>query len=202
MEGAQDAQAILGKETSRFYLDLVTTATSAAKGGRWVGLAGGAIALSLAVGHLPGLAVAVAIGSLGVARLWGPATTVRPVGRLLFFSDKLVLLEGDRQTTFPLASTTQITLRYQGYQGERLGPRAYASGHGNTIQLAAGPTYHFAIGNEAMQNTLRAEFKNWYLRQVNLKEYRLGSRTLLLHSALTYEQLQRYKQELGVSLYD
>ena len=202
MEGAQDAQAVLGEERARFYLDLVTTTASAAKGGRWVGLAGGVIALGLAVGHLPGLAVAVAIGSLGVARLWGPASTVQPVGRLLFFADKLVLLEGARQTTFPLAPTTQITIRYQGYKGERLGPRAYASGHGNTIILATGPAYHFAIGNEATQNTLRTELKNWYLRQVTLKEYRLGSRTLLLHPALTYEQLQRYKQELGVSLYD
>jgi hypothetical protein len=124
------------------------------------------------------------------------------VGQLLFFADKLVLLEGARQTTFPLAPTTHITVRYQGYKGERLGPRAYASGHDNTITLATGPAYHFAIGNEAMQNTLRTELKNWYLRQVTLKEYRLGSRTLLLQPALTYEQLQRYKQELGVSLYD
>ena len=165
-------------------------------------MAGGLLgAFGLLVCQLPSLAVAVAIGSMLVARYRWPATTMHPAGRLLFFADKLVLVAGTRQMAFPLLPATRIIIHYRGYANERLGPRAYASGHDNSIQLADGPVYHFTVANEAAQSTLRAELKNWYLRRVGLQEYRLGNRTLLLYAALTYEQLQRYKQELGVALY-
>jgi hypothetical protein len=201
VEGAQDAQAVLGSEKSRFYLDLVVPTTASSKAGRFV-MAGGLLAaVVLMLSQLPSLALIVALASIAFAGFKWPTAKAAPTGRLLFFSDKLVVQAGPQQLIIPLSSATTITINYQGYANERLGAKAYASGHTNFIQFNNGPKYAFVVANEATQHTLTKELRHWYLRRVSLREYRRGSRTILLLTEPTYEQLQQLKDELGVSLY-
>jgi hypothetical protein len=201
VEGAQDAQAVLGIEQSRFYLDLVSPTTSLSKAG-CLGMTGGILAASgLLFLQLPSIALIVALLSIAFAGFKWPTAKAAPVGRLLFFSDKLVVQTGAEQLMVALAPTTSVIVNYQGYANERLGSKSYASGYNNYIQLNDGPKYAFVIANEATQNTLKGELRHWYLRKVKLKEYRQGSRTILLLTTPTYEQLQQLKHELGVSLY-
>lgn len=151
--------------------------------------------------QLPSIALIVALLSIAFTSFKWPTAKAAPVGHLLFFSDKLVVRTGSEQLTVALVPTTSITVNYQGYANERLGGKAYASGYNNYIQLDDGPKYAFMIANEATQNTLKGELRHWYLRKVKLKEYRQGSRTILLLATPTYEHLQQLKHELGVSLY-
>jgi len=48
---------------------------------------------------------------------------------------------------------------------------------------------------------LQALLRSWYHRRISIKEYCQDSRTFLLGRNLSYEQIQAYKQEFGVSLY-
>jgi hypothetical protein len=201
VEGAQDAQAVLSAEQSRFYLDLVRPAATLSKAG--CSVMGGALlaAFGLMLLQLPGIALIVALLGIAFAGFRWPTAKTTPVGRLLFFSDKLVVRTGSEQLTIALLPATTIIVHYQGYANERLGAKAYASGYTNYIQLNDGLKYAFVIANEATQNTLQGELRHWYLRKVRLKEYRRGSRTILLLPTPTYEQLQQLQHELGVSLY-
>ena len=201
MEGAQDAQAVLGSAKSRFYLDLVVPTTAASKVGYFTVAGGMLAAIALLLLQLPGLALTAALLSIAFAGFKWPAAKAAPMGRLLFFSDKLIVQTEAQQAIIPLSSATTAILTYQGYANERLGAKAYASGHTNFMQFNNGPKYAFVVANEATQHTLTNELKNWYLRKVNLREYRWGNRTILLLATPTYEQLQQLKQELGVSLY-
>jgi hypothetical protein len=201
VEGAQDAQAILNPEQSRFYLDLVSPTTTLSKAGCFV-MAGGVLAaFGLMLVQLPGIALIVALLSIAFAGFRWPTAKATPAGRLLFFSDKLTVRTGSEELTIALLPATTIIVTYQGYANERLGAKAYASGYNNYIQLNDGPRHAFMVANEATQNTLKSELRHWYLRKVKLKEYRQGSRTILLLPTPSYEQLQQLKHELGVSLY-
>jgi hypothetical protein len=165
-------------------------------------MAGGILAaFGLLLVQLPGIALIVALLSSAFAGLRWPTAKTSPVGRLLFFPDKLVVQTGAEQLAVALLPATTIIITYQGYANERLGGKLYASGYTNYIQLNDGPKYAFMVANEATQNTLKGELRHWYLRKVRLKEYRQGSRTILLLKTPTYEQLQQLKAELGVLLY-
>ena len=158
-------------------------------------------AFGLVLLQMPGIALIVALLSIAFAGLRWPTAKTTPVGRLLFFSNKLLVQTGAEQVTIALLPATTITVHYQGYANERLGSKLYASGYNNYIQLNDGPKYAFMIANAATQDTLKGELRHWYLRKVRLKEYRQGSRTILLLATPTYEQLQQLQHELGVSLY-
>jgi hypothetical protein len=125
----------------------------------------------------------------------------RQVGQLLVFEDCLRLEAGATVSTYPLDTTMRIRFRYQGYWGESLGGRHHASGILNFIQLNDGPEYAFDIPHAARESTLREELRRWYLRRVQLKEYRQGNRTVLLTRSLNDEQVQQYQREFGIRLY-
>ncbi|OGX83556.1 hypothetical protein BEN49_02015 [Hymenobacter coccineus] len=127
-------------------------------------------------------------------------TTVA-AGQLLCFDDEIILAIDSQPTSYPLDPTTAVFLTYQGFKGEPLAPRTRASGTDNFIQINDGPTYQFAVLTEQAQQTLRTELHHWYLRRVKVKEHRRDGPTFLLYRDLSYEQIQEYKREFGVSLY-
>ena len=182
-------------------MELVAPTTASSKAGFFVVAGGMLVAVVLMLLQIPALALIVALASIAFAGFKWPTTKAAPTGRLLFYSDRLVVQAGAQQATIPLSSATTITINYQGYANERLGSKAYASGYANFIQVNNGPKYAFVVANEATQHTLTKELRHWYLRKVGLREYRRGNRTVLLLTEPTYEQLQQLKDELGVSLY-
>ncbi|MGI4761734.1 MAG: hypothetical protein ACRYF0_13575 [Janthinobacterium lividum] len=120
---------------------------------------------------------------------------------MLFFEDKLVMRMDEAEQQWPLLASTRVSLRYQGFRHESLGGRMHASGIDNFIQVDDGPEYAFAVPNEAIQATLRRELRHWYERKVQLREFRWGNRTIFLYKEPSYEQLQAFKKEFGISLY-
>ncbi len=137
---------------------------------------------------------------LWIKKRW-PSPRMVAEGALSSKSHELQLLIHDKQQVFQIDETLQITITYQGFRGEQLAPRIWASGFDNFIQFNDGETYRFEMPTEQAQENLRGELRRWYLLKVRLKEHRRDGPTFLLHRDLSYEQIQAYKQEFGVSLY-
>lgn len=153
----------------------------------------------------PGPACSIAFASwLGLAflirRRW-PDPIILEQGYLTTALNGVTLTVGGQETTFPLLPATSVKLTYQGFKGEQLAPRIWASGIDNFIQFNDGETYRFEVLTEQAQANLRNELRRWYLLKVKLKEHRRDGPTFLLHRDLSYEQIQAYKQEFGVGLY-
>lgn len=126
-----------------------------------------------------------------------------PIGWLRCYPNRLAVVaaNGAESASYVLDPSTSVTINYRGFENEQLTPRIRATGYDNFISFNDGPSYAFHIPDELTQEYLRTELRNWHLHKVQLKEYRRGGRTLLLYKEPTYEQLQQFKSELGVSLY-
>lgn len=122
-------------------------------------------------------------------------------GYLLSTSDTLVLAIGEQEEAFPINALTSVEITYRGFKRERPTNRIRAGGIDNFIQVNGGETYRFEMLTEQARENLRQELRRWYLLKVKLKEHHQDGPTFLLHRGLSYEQIQAYKQEFGVSLY-
>jgi hypothetical protein len=131
--------------------------------------------------------------------LSGPTET--EVGSLTTAARQVVLCVDGRETSYALDASLRVILTYQGFRNEHLAPRIRASGIDNFIQLNEGEFYRFEVLTEQAQENLRRELRRWYHLKVKIKEHRRDGLTFLLHRDLSYEQIQAYKQEFGVSLY-
>lgn len=168
--------------------------------GLFVGLAvlrltglGSELAFSIAFVSWLGLSVLI-------RKRW-PDPEILAAGYLTTAIDSVTLTIGGQGITFPLQASTAVRITYQGFKGEQLAPRIRATGIDNFIQIDGGETYRFEMPTEQAAANLRNELRRWYLLKVKVKEHRRDGPTSLLHRDLSYEQIQAYKQEFGVSLY-
>lgn len=123
------------------------------------------------------------------------------VGQLTSSEDQLMLTLRTQQRAFALNSTTRVHIDYRGYRNECITHRIRATGIDNFIRINDSRNFRFEMPTEEAQEDLRTELRRWYLRRVHLKENRQDGPTFLLHRNLSYEQIQDYKREFGVSLY-
>ncbi|MGI4872303.1 MAG: hypothetical protein ACRYFX_14140 [Janthinobacterium lividum] len=166
---------------------------------------GGLLALGAIVRLLPLWVVEVG-GLLLLALLLVGLAKSKPfkplaTGYLLFFENRVEVRVSGNSQQWLLDSTTRVSLRYQGFRREHLGGRMWATGTNNFLTLPDGAEHAFYVADAAVQTALRRELRHWYQRKVQLKEYRWGSRTILLYKNPSYEQLQEFKREFGISLY-
>ena len=116
-------------------------------------------------------------------------------------NELLVQRENQLPQRFSLwQNAPRLVIHYEGYCGERLG-RTTFSGVENFISLNDGPLLRFWVPDETVTLDLQTILRSWYLRKLPVKEYCQDSRTFLLTRDLSYEQIQIYKREFGVTLY-
>lgn len=123
------------------------------------------------------------------------------IGQLVSSIGELTLTVEGHETSFGLHPATRVMLTYRGFKNEALTTHIWATGIDNFIQIDGGETYRFEMPTEQAQEALRQELRRWYHLNVKVKEQRQDGPTFLLHRGLSYEQIQAYKQEFGVSLY-
>ena len=208
MEGAQAAEAAqVFLKPASVKLRLILADTSKARRLMFMSLL--IIPLGYPLQWMLGVASSVAFGCsflccVGVfflfKKCW-PAKFILEEGYLTSSDDALAFRIGEQEILLPLNATTTVELTYQGFEGERLTTRIRASGVDTFIQLNGGKTYRFEMPSEGQQELLRNELRRWYHLKVRVKEHRSDGLTFLLHRDLSYEQIQSYKQEFGVSLH-
>lgn len=141
--------------------------------------------------------------TLLVGKLLYPAAGITVIGTLTLAPEELwlQLIDHPAQQLSLQHDITHVTIRYEGYAGELVG-RTNLSGIENFISLNKGPNLRFWVPDEWVTLDLQTILRSWYLRKVPLREYCMDSRTFLLTRDLSYEQIQIYKREFGVSLYN
>ena len=144
----------------------------------------------------------VVISWLAIVRQYYPVAGIAVTGTLTLKSNELVLRLGqdaDQQLDLGPAGPP-IIIRYEGYAGEQVG-RVSFEGTENFISIDNSPLHRFWIPDDSVTMGLQALLSSWYARKIPVKEYCQDSRTFLLERNLSYEQIQAYKREFGVSLY-
>ena len=147
------------------------------------------------------LVISLLYGAYRMWEWWRDGPEKPPVGYLDFAPAYLFLCLDGIETAHALDARLRLKLEYHGYKGESLGSRHPAPGDLNFIQIEGGERLAFEVPDKHREQLLRQELRRWYHLDVKLKEYRQHSPTFLLHRNLSYEQIQAYKREFGVSLY-
>jgi|GEM_PF-4968092 len=139
----------------------------------------------------------------GIRALYYPMAGLEVIGTLALWPEEVAISNDSQgsQRIRLMPGATPVVIDYHGYQNERIG-RNSLEGYNNFITIDHQHTYRFWAFDASVVTGLQNVLRSWYAHHIPVKEYCQDSRTFLLERDLSYEQIQAYKKEFGVSLFN
>lgn len=142
-----------------------------------------------------------------IADVFSPVTS--PLGALVLTPDMAYREIGGQWQQQPLPARAPVRVEHNGYSPDAYYQSAAASLWStpqrellNRIQVGSWPADGVIVRGRAEQQRLIALLQSWYERRVPVREWFRGQRTFLLNPTMRYEEIQAFKRQYGVSLYD